>query len=419
MTNQSTIHYERTSPQIAKITFANPPVNFIVGETVLRLVQIVDELAGDPDIQVVVFDSGVPDFFFNHFDLAAAADFPAPEGEDAVPVWTDLVLKLSKAPYMTIATIRGRTRGGGNDSPLRSTCAMPAVSTRSLGSPRWASACCLAGAAPNGSRARSDATAPWRPSSPATTTTQTRRSGGAGSPRALPDSELDAFVGRHRCTPRILRPHIARRREGDDQQGGVAAGRGPCQSLRRVCPLAHPTRFPLPRCGLTGVCGPGRPRPRVPARGIYRHRQPRSLTTGRAQWRGSSACSLSCCFTKACCHAKRGAAGWPPRATSLNASSPPHVNSSTRTASMRSPRNRSPTRPISVQSLPAQLFIPVHEGERRAAEPDHFPHRIREHPPGDGSCVPVRSHQRGFGLRRNGTFERQGRRRGEMKLVSA
>ena len=60
----------------------------------------------------------MPDFFYNHFDLAAAADFPAPEGEGAVPVWTDLVLKLSKAPYITIATIRGRTRGGGNELAL-------------------------------------------------------------------------------------------------------------------------------------------------------------------------------------------------------------------------------------------------------------------------------------------------------------
>jgi enoyl-CoA hydratase/carnithine racemase len=118
MTEQSTIHYERTSPQLAKITFVNPPVNLIVGETVLRLAKIVDELAADPDIHVVVFDSGVPDFFLNHFDLAAAADFPAPEGEDAVPVWTDLVLRLSKAPYVTIATIRGRTRGGGNELAL-------------------------------------------------------------------------------------------------------------------------------------------------------------------------------------------------------------------------------------------------------------------------------------------------------------
>ena len=118
MTESSTIHYERTSPQVAKITFANPPVNLIVGETVRRLIEIVDEFATDPDIQVVVFDSGVADFFYNHFDLAGYADFPAPEGKDAIPVWTDLVLKLSEAPYITIGTIRGRTRGGGNELSL-------------------------------------------------------------------------------------------------------------------------------------------------------------------------------------------------------------------------------------------------------------------------------------------------------------
>jgi enoyl-CoA hydratase/carnithine racemase len=35
-----------------------------------------------------------------------------------VPVWTDTVLKLTKAPYITIAAIRGRTRGGGNELSL-------------------------------------------------------------------------------------------------------------------------------------------------------------------------------------------------------------------------------------------------------------------------------------------------------------
>jgi enoyl-CoA hydratase/carnithine racemase len=118
MSEQSTIHYERTSPQAAKITFVNPPVNLIVGETVRRLTEIVEELAADPDIQVVVFDSATPDFFYNHFDLAAAADFPSSDDEDAVPVWTSLVLALSKAPYITIAAIRGRTRGGGNELAL-------------------------------------------------------------------------------------------------------------------------------------------------------------------------------------------------------------------------------------------------------------------------------------------------------------
>ena len=118
MTQESTITLERPTPKIARIVFANPPVNLIVTETVTRLDQIVRDLDDDPDIQVVIFTSVVPDFFFNHFDLAAAGDFPVPEGEDAVPIWTDIVLRLSKAPYITIASIRGRTRGGGNELAL-------------------------------------------------------------------------------------------------------------------------------------------------------------------------------------------------------------------------------------------------------------------------------------------------------------
>jgi enoyl-CoA hydratase/carnithine racemase len=118
MRHESTITLERPTPKIGRLTFANPPVNLIVTETVTRLDEILRQLDDDPDIQVVVFASGLPDFFFNHFDLAAAADFPVPEGADAVPLWTDIVLRLSRAPYITIASIRGRTRGGGNELAL-------------------------------------------------------------------------------------------------------------------------------------------------------------------------------------------------------------------------------------------------------------------------------------------------------------
>jgi hypothetical protein len=93
MNQPSTITLERPTPQIASITFSNPPANLIVGETVTRLHETIVELGEDPDIQVVVFKSGVPDFYFNHFDLAAMADFPAPEAEDAIPIWTDIVLR--------------------------------------------------------------------------------------------------------------------------------------------------------------------------------------------------------------------------------------------------------------------------------------------------------------------------------------
>ncbi len=118
MSQPSTIRLERTTPRTARITFANPPANLVIPETIVTLHDIVAGLEADPDIQVVVFSSEVPDFFINHFDGAAGGDLPVPEHEDDDPVWTDMVLRLSKAPYVSIAAIRGRTRGAGNELAL-------------------------------------------------------------------------------------------------------------------------------------------------------------------------------------------------------------------------------------------------------------------------------------------------------------
>ncbi|MEU5632420.1 enoyl-CoA hydratase/isomerase family protein [Streptomyces rishiriensis] len=192
---QSTLHYERTSPQIAKITFANPPVNLIVGETVLRLIEIVTELATDPDIQVVLFDSATPDFFYNHFDLAAAADFPAPEDPDAVPAWTNLVLELSKAPYITIAVIRGRTRGGGNELALALDLRYASREKAIFGQPEVGS-----GLLPGGGGSERLPRAIGRDRALEAILTSDDYDADTAErwgwiTRALPDSELDDFVG--------------------------------------------------------------------------------------------------------------------------------------------------------------------------------------------------------------------------------
>jgi enoyl-CoA hydratase/carnithine racemase len=118
MSHPSTIGVEQLSPKISRITFANPPVNLIVPETVSRLHDVVGELTDAPDVQVVVFSSGVSDYFFNHFDLGRASEFPMLPGGDSMPMWVDLVVRLSKAPFISIASIRGRTRGGGNELTL-------------------------------------------------------------------------------------------------------------------------------------------------------------------------------------------------------------------------------------------------------------------------------------------------------------
>lgn len=118
MTQSSTITVERATPKIAKIKFANPPVNLIVPETVSRLQAVVKELSEDAQVNVVIFTSSLPEYFFNHFDLVEASQFPILPGPDAIPTWVDLVLRLSKAPFISIAAIRGRTRGGGNELAL-------------------------------------------------------------------------------------------------------------------------------------------------------------------------------------------------------------------------------------------------------------------------------------------------------------
>ena len=194
MTAQSTLSLERPSPQIAKITFSNPPVNLIVGETVRRLAEIVAELDVDPDIQVVVFDSGVPGFFFNHFDLAAAADFPAPQGKDAVPVWTGIVLKLTKAPYITIASIRGRTRGGGNELALASDLRYASREKAIFGQPEVGS-----GLLPGGGGTERLPRAIGRDRALEVILSSADYDAGTAErwgwvTRALPDDELDAFV---------------------------------------------------------------------------------------------------------------------------------------------------------------------------------------------------------------------------------
>src|SRR5258707_10926989 len=72
----------------------------------------------DPALKVVVFDSADPDFFIAHFDIPRAADTPREPGPSGLPPWTDLTVRLARAPVISIAAVRGRARGVGNEVAL-------------------------------------------------------------------------------------------------------------------------------------------------------------------------------------------------------------------------------------------------------------------------------------------------------------
>ena len=64
-------------------------------------------------MKVVVFQSANPDFFVAHLDVAKAAERP-----EVLGLWRDFVLRLASAPVVSIAKVRGRTRGIGNEFVL-------------------------------------------------------------------------------------------------------------------------------------------------------------------------------------------------------------------------------------------------------------------------------------------------------------
>ena len=109
----SQFNIDRTYPGRWTITFNNPPINMFVPETIAELGALMSGLEADPSLKVVVFQSGNPEFFIAHLEVARAAERP-----EVLDLWRDFVLRLSSAPFVSIAKIRGRTRGIGNEFVL-------------------------------------------------------------------------------------------------------------------------------------------------------------------------------------------------------------------------------------------------------------------------------------------------------------
>jgi enoyl-CoA hydratase/carnithine racemase len=113
MPEPSQFNIDRTHPGRWTITFNNPPINIFVPSTIGELGTVLSELEANPSVKVVVFQSANPDFFIAHLDVAKAAERP-----EVLGLWRDIVLRLSSMPVVSIAKIRGRTRGIGNEFVL-------------------------------------------------------------------------------------------------------------------------------------------------------------------------------------------------------------------------------------------------------------------------------------------------------------
>src|ERR1700758_3688211 len=106
-----------TEPQaLVTATFDHPPLNIFGPETIPQLNEIITALETDEHVKVVVFGSAVEGFFLTHYDFLAKPEDSAslPPGPTGLQPLPDMLARLSRAPVVSIVSIRGRATGIGS-----------------------------------------------------------------------------------------------------------------------------------------------------------------------------------------------------------------------------------------------------------------------------------------------------------------
>ncbi|MBB3176376.1 enoyl-CoA hydratase/isomerase family protein [Variovorax sp. Sphag1AA] len=116
------VRITRITPEYWRVTFHNPPFNIYGPNTTPQLNSVVTAIESDPQLKVVVFDSDVPGFFLTHYDFVPPLTDTTslPPGPTGLPQLPDMLVRISKAPVVSIASIRGRASGVGSELALAS-----------------------------------------------------------------------------------------------------------------------------------------------------------------------------------------------------------------------------------------------------------------------------------------------------------
>src|SRR5438105_15349718 len=114
------VRLTRKLPAYCRVVFDNPPLNLMGPEFVVQFKKIMTELEADEHVKVVVFESAVEGYFLNHSDfLAKLEDLTnLPQGPTGLETWPDILVRLTRAPFVSIALIRGRATGNGSEIAL-------------------------------------------------------------------------------------------------------------------------------------------------------------------------------------------------------------------------------------------------------------------------------------------------------------
>src|SRR6202521_4801687 len=116
-TKATQVRLNRVTDSYFRVVLDNPPLNLMGPDFVWQIREIVTTLENDDRVKVVEFESAVDGVFLNHSDfLANIKDLTSiPQGPTGLEAWPDILVRLTRAPFVSIALIRGRATGNGSE----------------------------------------------------------------------------------------------------------------------------------------------------------------------------------------------------------------------------------------------------------------------------------------------------------------
>ncbi len=103
---------DKQAPGFWRVTLNHPPINTIDDQMYDEIFDLVEAIVAEPSLKVVTFESANADFFLAHYGVGESAS------RFGKPRWIEAATKLAHSNVLSIAVIRGRARGGGDEFAL-------------------------------------------------------------------------------------------------------------------------------------------------------------------------------------------------------------------------------------------------------------------------------------------------------------